>query len=169
MTSLSSVVSLPTSLHMSLVSSRHQQHRTSLCDDSFFLKQVRTALVFPARNVTTKEECRQCSEVTLCQVASHVRQKVLRRLDRVCGLSLYCDVAQLEAICEDILGEQHIITNEVTRRRRGARAQAEAEEADMDLSSLVNTSVSVVGPGGAAGDKRQTIEIVFKIVGKVQR
>ena len=165
MTSLSSVVSLPTSLHMSLVSSRHQHHRTSLCDDSFFLKQVRTELVFPARNVTTKEECRQCSEVTLCQVASHVRQKVLRRLDRVCGLSLYCDVAQLEAICEDILGEQHIITNEVTRRRRGAQA----EEADMDLSSLVNTSVSVVGPGGAAGDKRQTIEIVFKIVGKVKR
>ena len=115
--------------------------------------------------MTTKEECRQCSEVTLCQVASHVRQKVLRRLDRVCGLSLYCDVAQLEAICEDILGEQHIITNEVTRRRRGARA----EEANMDLSSLVNTSVSVVGPGGAASDKRQTIEIVFKIVGKVKR
>ena len=104
--------------------------------------------------------------MTLCQVASHVRQKVLRRLDRVCGLSLYCDVAQLEAICEDILGEQHIITNEVTRRRRrGARA----EEANMDLSSLVNTSVSVVGPGGAASDKRQTIEIVFKIVGKVKR
>ena len=103
--------------------------------------------------------------MTLCQVASHVRQKVLRRLDRVCGLSLYCDVAQLEAICEDILGEQHIITNEVTRRRRGAGA----EEANMDLSSLVNTSVSVVGPGGAASDKRQTIEIVFKIVGKVKR
>ena len=106
--------------------------------------------------------------MTLCQVASHVRQKVLRRLDRVCGLSLYCDVAQLEAICEDILGEQHIITNEVTRRRRrGARAGA--EEDNMDLSSLVNTSVSVVGPGGAASDKRQTIEIVFKIVGKVKR
>ena len=157
---------------MSLVSSRHQHHRTSLCDDSFFLKQVRTELVFPRQECDNKraetgEECRQCSEVTLCQVASHVRQKVLRRLDRVCGLSLYCDVAQLEAICEDILGEQHIITNEVTRRRRGARAGA--EEANMDLSSLVNTSVSVVGPGGAASDKRQTIEIVFKIVGKVKR
>ena len=106
--------------------------------------------------------------MTLCQVASHVRQKVLRRLDRVCGLSLYCDVAQLEAICEDILGEQHIITNEVTRRRRRG-AGAEAEEDNMDLSSLVNSSVSVVGPGGAASDKRQTIEIVFKIVGKVKR
>ena len=54
MTSLSSVVSLPTSLHMSLVSSRHQHHRTSLCDDSFFLKQVRTELVFPRQECDNK-------------------------------------------------------------------------------------------------------------------
>ena len=39
-TSLSSVISIPTQLHMSLVSSKHQQEQSSLCDDSFFLKQV---------------------------------------------------------------------------------------------------------------------------------
>ena len=39
-TSLSSVISIPTQLQMSLVSRKRQLEQSSLCDDSFFFKQV---------------------------------------------------------------------------------------------------------------------------------
>ena len=37
---LSSVISIPTDLKLSVVSSRKEDKETTLCDDSFFLKQV---------------------------------------------------------------------------------------------------------------------------------
>ena len=80
------------------------------------------------------------------QVASQVRQKVLDQLDLICGNSLYCDVTELEAICGDILRKQHVYTNEVNRRRR---------------SVVTMTHVRTV-----SGDKRQLIDIAFKLVGK---
>ena len=117
-TSLSSVISIPTNLHMSLVSSKHQQEQSSPCDDPFFLKQV----------------------------ASHVRKKVMDKLDEICGHSLYCDVTDLEAVCGDILKIQHVITNEVFRRRRDTK---------------VITSSLQYGDG----DQKQLIDIQFKLVG----
>ena len=80
------------------------------------------------------------------QVASQVRQKVLDQLDLICGNSLYCDVTELEAICGDILRKQHVYTNEVNRRRR---------------SVVTRTHMRTV-----SGDKRQLIDIAFKLVGK---
>ena len=85
---------------------------------------------------------------TILQVASQVRQKALDQLDLICGHSLYCDVAELEAICGDILGEQHVYTNEVFRRRR----------------SVVTRSMALLGT--VSGDKRQLIDIAFKLVGR---
>ena len=78
-------------------------------------------------------------------MASQVRQKVLDQLDLICGNSLYCDVSELEAICGDILSEQHVLTNEVVRRRR----------------SVVTRSMALMG----SRDKRQLIDIAFKLVG----
>ena len=80
------------------------------------------------------------------QVASQVRQKVLDQLDLICGNSLYCDVTDLEAICGDILRKQHVYTNEVVRRRRSVVTR-----------SMMRT---------VSGDKRQLIDIAFKLVGK---
>ena len=37
---LSSVISIPTDLKLSVVSSREEEEESTLCDDSFFLKQV---------------------------------------------------------------------------------------------------------------------------------
>ena len=82
------------------------------------------------------------------QVASQVRQKVLDQLDLICGNSLYCDVTELEAICGDILSQQHVYTNEVMIRRR---------------RSVVTRSMALLGT--VAGDKRQLIDIAFKLVG----
>ena len=78
-------------------------------------------------------------------MASQVRQKVLDQLDLICGNSLYCDVSELEAICGDILSKQHVLTNEVVRRRR----------------SVVTRSMALMG----TRDKRQLIDIAFKLVG----
>ena len=82
------------------------------------------------------------------QVASQVRQKVLDQLDLICGNSLYCDVTDLEAICGDILRKQHVYTNEVVRRRR----------------SVVTRSMTHMRT--VSGDKRQLIDIAFKLVGE---
>ena len=114
---------------MSLVSSKHQDETMSLCDDSFFLKQV----------------------------ASHVRKKVLNKLDVICGNSLYCDVMDLEAICGDILKDQHEITNEVLRRKRETRDS---------LETFVTKSISMLNSINA--NNRQLIDIVFKLVGSTR-
>ena len=111
---------------MSLVSSKHQDETISLCDDSFFLKQV----------------------------ASHVRKKVLNKLDMICGNSLYCDVMDLEAICGEVLRDQHEITNEVLRRRRDTKDAME---------TILTKSVSLLNPINA--NNRQLIDIVFKLIG----
>ena len=70
---------------------------------------------------------------------------MLDQLDLICGSSLYCDVSELEAICGDILSKQHVFTNEVVRRRR----------------SVVTRSMALMG----TRDKRQLIDIFFKLVG----
>ena len=120
-TSLSSVVSIPTNMRVGVVSERKIKKEKSLCDDTFFLKQVE----------------------------DHVRQRVLGRLQEVCGDSLYCDVTELEAICGDVLSHRQVWTNEVFRKRRSVLAQKE-----------ITTSVMIEGGG------KQMIEIVFKLVGE---
>ena len=120
-TSLSSVVSIPTNMRVGVVSERKIKKEKSLCDDTFFLKQVE----------------------------DHVRQRVLGRLQEVCGDSLYCDVTELEAICGDVLSHRQVWTNEVFRKRRSVLTQKE-----------ITTSVMIEGGG------KQMIEIVFKLVGE---
>ena len=39
-TTLASVIAIPTNLRLDVISSRHHENETSLCDDNFFLKQV---------------------------------------------------------------------------------------------------------------------------------
>ena len=141
-TALSSVISIPTDLKLS-VSGRKKDKDRSLCDDTFFLKQVE----------------------------DHVRQKVLSRLDEVCGRSLYCDVLDLEAICGEVLGQRQVWTNEIFRRKRSpgkyrpydyseeeTASGGESEEQSVVASSLL------INPGGS--DAKQRIEIVFKLIGK---
>ena len=81
------------------------------------------------------------------QVASQIRQKVLDQLYLICGNSLYCDVTELEAICGDILRNQHVYTNEVRRRR-----------------SVATRSMTHMRTG--SGEKRRPIDIKFKLVGR---
>ena len=120
-TTLSSVVSIPTKMNVGVVSERKRKKEKSLCDDTFFLKQVE----------------------------DHVRQKVLGRLQEVCGDSLYCDVTELEAICGDVLSQRQVWTNEVFRKRRSVQTEKE-----------LTSSVLIEGDG------KQMIEIVFKLVGE---
>ena len=108
-------------MNVGVVSERKRKKEKSLCDDTFFLKQVE----------------------------DHVRQKVLGRLQEVCGDSLYCDVTELEAICGEVLSYRQVWTNEVFRRRRSVQTEKE-----------LTTSVLIEGDG------KQMIEIVFKLVGE---
>lgn len=108
-------------MNVGVVSERKRKKEKSLCDDTFFLKQVE----------------------------DHVRQKVLGRLQEVCGDSLYCDVTELEAICGEVLSHRQVWTNEVFRKRRSVQTEKE-----------LTTSVLLEGDG------KQTIEIVFKLVGE---
>jgi hypothetical protein len=52
------------------------------------------------------------------QVANEVKLKVQKKMTAVCGDTLYCDVTELEAICQDVLDEQMVKTNDILGRRR---------------------------------------------------
>ena len=52
----------------------------------------------------------------LVQVADQVRSSVLRRLDELCGRSLRCHIADLEAICGELLAEKPVLTNQIFRK-----------------------------------------------------
>ena len=121
------MVSIPTQIRLGVMSKRQREKEKTLCDDTFFLKQVE----------------------------DHVRQKVLDRLQEVCGDSLYCDVADLEAICGEVLGHRQVWTNEIFRKKRSTGNSA------LELGSegtLVTTSIQ---------DGKQTIEVSFRVVGRV--
>lgn len=140
-TALSAVISIPTDLRVA-VSGKKKKKGKSLCDDTFFLKQVE----------------------------DHVRQKVLSRLEDVCGDSLYCDVMELEAICGEALGERQVWTNEIFRRKRSSTKYQPYDYGDYDASSetaeeqnMITNSVPVTLDGQ---DGKQMIEIVFRLVGK---
>ena len=71
----------------------------------------------------------------------------MEKLDNICGDSLYCDVTELEAICGDLLDNQHVLTNQVSRGKRSIITKA------VSLSSITGNNT------------RQMIDIIFKIVG----
>ena len=92
----------------------------------------------------------------------------------VCGDSLYCDIMDLEAICGEVLEERQVWTNEIFRRKRNVNSQTysigeydsvinETEESD-NKDQFFTNSLSITPTNG---DKRQMIEIVFKLVGMV--
>ena len=74
------------------------------------------------------------------QVANSVKAKVRARLSSVCGDSLYCDVADLEAVCREVLVQQMIDTNEIFRRRRRGEWLMHAEYARRGLNSAEEVS-----------------------------
>ena len=100
------------------------------------------------------------------KVADHIRKKVLRQLERVCGDSLYCDIMDLEAICAEALEERRVWTNEVYRRKRDVYSESltvlNETENNLDTDQLYSSNMSL-----ESSDRRQIIEIVFKLVGNV--
>ena len=52
------------------------------------------------------------------KVANEVKLKVQKKMTAVCGDTLYCDVTELEAICQDVLDEQMVKTNDILGRNR---------------------------------------------------
>ena len=71
----------------------------------------------------------------------------------ICGHSLYCDITDLEAICGDILKDQHLITNEVFRRKRDV----------ISANNMRNQRISLYEN---IDGQRHKINIVFNLVGK---
>jgi hypothetical protein len=55
------------------------------------------------------------------QVANEVKSKIQKKMSAVCGNTLYCDVTELEAICQDVIDQQMIKTNDILGRRRRRR------------------------------------------------
>ena len=47
-----------------------------------------------------------------------MKLKVQKKMTSVCGDTLYCDVTELEAICQDVLDEQMVKTNDILGRRK---------------------------------------------------
>ena len=80
---------------------------------------------------------------------------MLSKLDDICGNSLYCDVADLEAICGEILRNQHMITNELYRKKRSTKDFG--GDIQRQLISLYEEVDS---------EKRHKIEITFNLLGK---
>jgi hypothetical protein len=52
------------------------------------------------------------------QVANEVKAKVQKKMSMVCGTALYCDVTDLEAICQDVLDDAMLKTNDILGRKR---------------------------------------------------
>ena len=71
----------------------------------------------------------------------------------ICGHSLYCDITDLEAICGDILKDQHLITNEVFRRKREVISSNNMRNQRISLYENID-------------GQRHKINIVFNLVGK---
>ena len=106
--------------------------------------------------------------VSTPKVADHVRKKVLRQLEMVCGDSLYCDVMDLEAICGEVLDERRVLTNEIFRKKRNTEInntqQVVNKSERSEEDDQIFTKTLSLGPG--TGDRRQLIEIVFKLIGR---
>ena len=80
---------------------------------------------------------------------------MLSKLDDICGNSLYCDIADLEAICGEILRNQHMITNELYRKKRSTKDFG--GDIQRQLISLYEEVDS---------EQRHKIEITFNLLGK---
>ena len=101
-----------------------------------------------------------------------MKQKVLSRLANMCGDSLYCDIRDLEAICEEVQADHEVNTNEIIgrRRRRGTyhtsldgedEGEGGVEEVTV-MKGIGNEFLNDIQPN----DGRQVIEIVFRLVGR---
>ena len=72
----------------------------------------------------------------------------------------------LEAICAEALEERRVWTNEVYRRKRDVYSESltvlNETENNLDTDQLYSSNMSL-----ESSDRRQIIEIVFKLVGNV--
>eukprot|EP00095_Tigriopus_kingsejongensis_P000543 maker-scaffold212_size255419-snap-gene-0.10 protein:Tk00543 transcript:maker-scaffold212_size255419-snap-gene-0.10-mRNA-1 annotation:"hypothetical protein BRAFLDRAFT_103549" len=66
------------------------EQSSSVCGDQFFLRQV----------------------------TNRVKAIIRQRLDELCQDGLFCDLSDLEAICEEVKWEEMVATNEIFRKKR---------------------------------------------------